>query len=99
MFTNKLKLNPDKTEFMLIGNKCHRSKFDSKFPFDLLGSKLFPAPFARNLGVTFDADFNFIRHINNIVKNSHYHMRDLRRIRKHLTKEASISLANALVSS
>ena len=22
MFTNKLKLNPDKTEFMLIGNKC-----------------------------------------------------------------------------
>ena len=31
MFTNKLKLNPDKTEFMLIGNKCHRNKFDSMF--------------------------------------------------------------------
>ena len=23
MYSNKLKLNPDKTEFMLIGNKCH----------------------------------------------------------------------------
>ena len=31
MFTNKLKLNPDKTEFMLIGNKCHRNKFNSSF--------------------------------------------------------------------
>ena len=26
MFTNKLKLNPDKTELMLIGNKRHRNK-------------------------------------------------------------------------
>ena len=32
MFTNKLKLNPDKPEFMLIGNKCHRNKFNSEFP-------------------------------------------------------------------
>ena len=38
MFTNKLKLNPDKTEFMLIGNKCHHNKFDSKFPVDILFS-------------------------------------------------------------
>ena len=28
MFTNKLKLNPDKTEFMLVGNKCQRKKID-----------------------------------------------------------------------
>ena len=26
MFTIKLKLTPDKMEFMLIGNKCHREK-------------------------------------------------------------------------
>ena len=24
MYNNKLKLNPDKTQFLLIGNKCHR---------------------------------------------------------------------------
>ena len=29
MFTNMLKLNPDNTEFMLIGNKCHQKKFNS----------------------------------------------------------------------
>ena len=38
MFSNKLKLNPDKTEFMLIGNKVHRQTFDSKFPLDFIGS-------------------------------------------------------------
>ena len=31
MFTNKLKLNPDKTEFMLIGNKRHRNKLIQSF--------------------------------------------------------------------
>ena len=99
MFTNKLKLNPDKTEFLLIGNQCHRSKFSSKFPIEILGNLLSPSPFARNLGVTMDADFNFQRHINNTVKSCHYHIRDIRRIRKHLTLDSATALANALVSS
>ena len=28
---NKLKLNPDKTEILLIGNKCHSKDFASSF--------------------------------------------------------------------
>ena len=99
MYSNKLKLNPDKTEFMLIGSKRHRQKFDSKFPLNLIGSKLSPTPTARNLGVIFDQDFNFQNHINSVVKNCFYHMRDLRRIRKHLDIDTATALANALVSS
>ena len=38
MFTNKLKLNPDKTEFMLTGNKCHINKFNSEFPVEVLNN-------------------------------------------------------------
>ena len=34
MFTNKLKLNPYKTEFKLIVNQCHRNKFHSEFPVE-----------------------------------------------------------------
>ena len=37
MSTNKLKLNPDKTEFLLIGNERQRSKYLSMFPIELLG--------------------------------------------------------------
>ena len=38
--TKKLKLNPDKTEFLLIGNERQRSKYLSTFPIELLGVKL-----------------------------------------------------------
>ena len=99
MFTNKLKLNPDKTEFMLIGNKCHRNKFDSKFPVDILNNSIPPAAHAKNLGVIIDSDLNFQRHIKNTVKVCNYFIRDIRRVRKHLTLDASTALANALVSS
>ena len=33
---------------MLIGSKRHRQKFDSKFPLNLIGSKLTPTHTARN---------------------------------------------------
>ena len=39
MSTNQLKLNPDKTEFLLIGNERQRSKYLSMFPIELLGVK------------------------------------------------------------
>ena len=58
MSTNKLKLNPDKTEFLLIGNERQRSKYLSMFPIELLGVKTNPAQSARNLGVIFDKKFH-----------------------------------------
>ena len=57
MSTNKLKLNPDKTEFLLIGNERQWSKYLSMFPIGLLGVGTYPAKSARNLGVIFDKNF------------------------------------------
>ena len=99
MFQNKLKLNPDKTEFILIGNICQRKKYTSKFPINILGNNLSPTDHVRNLGVNFDADLNFQRHINNIVSACNYYIRDIRRIRKHLDLNTATALANAMVSS
>ena len=99
MSTNKLKLNPDKTEFLLIGNERQRSKYLSMFPIELLGVKSYPAKSARNLGVIFDKNFNFHSHISAICSSCIYHIRDLRRIRHHLDLDSPKLLANALVSS
>ena len=55
MFTNRLKLNPDKTDFMLIGKKRHRNKFDSKFSVDILNNSIPPGAHAKNLGVIIKA--------------------------------------------
>ena len=54
MLTNKLKLNPDKTKFLLIWNERHWSKYLSMFPIELFSVKTNPAKSARNLGVIFD---------------------------------------------
>ena len=47
----------------------------------------------------FDADFSFSEHIKRTCKACFLQMRDLRRIRKYLTPEVAVLVANALVSS
>ena len=99
MGSNKLKLNPDKTEFILFGSSSQRAKLASCFPVDILGSQLCPTDKVRNLGVVFDSNFSFSQHVSSVCKSCFIHLRDLRRIRRHLPKTAAIALANALVSS
>ena len=64
MLTNKLKLSPDKTEFLLIGNERQQSKYLSMFLIELLGVKTNPAKSVRNLGAIFDNLFTFHSHIS-----------------------------------
>lgn len=99
MSVNKLKLNPDKTEFLLIGHQRQRVKYLDKFPVDLLGIETNPVNTARNLGVLFDQNFTFKSHISTIRKSCLYHIRDLRRIRRYLNLDSAKLLAHALVSS
>jgi len=99
MFVNKLKLNPDKTEFIVFGTPLHRSQLSHLFPVELLGNSISPANKVRNLGVIFDSSFNFSAQVSSICSSSYYHIRDFARIRRYLDKSTAISLANALVSS
>ena len=78
------KLNPDKTEFILIGTKTQRDKFKKYFPTKLLDQDV-TSDSARNLGVEFDKDFNFKKHISKVCRSCYYHIRDLRRFRRCLT--------------
>ena len=99
MFTNKLKLNPDKTEFILIGSHKNRKQLPPHFPISILGNQVSPAQSVRNLGVVFDSNFNFSNHVSQVIKSTRVHARDLYRIRPLLDLNTSVLLANALVSS
>ena len=99
MHQNKLKLNPDKTEFMLIGNAAQTKECAKYFPTKILGCDTIPVNHVKNLGFYFDSFFNFHHHISQISKSCFYHIRDLRRIRKHLSLPTATALANALVCS
>ena len=99
MSMNKLKLNPDKTEFLLIRNERQQCKCLSMFPIELFGVKTNPAKSARNLGVILDENFNFHSHISAVCSSCFYHMRDLQRIHRHLDLHSTTLLATVLVSS
>jgi hypothetical protein len=99
MFLSKLKLNPNKTEFLLIGHEQQRKKYLSQFPIPIMGLEAQPAKSARNLGVVFDKNFNFRSHISQVCRSCFYHIRDMRRIRRHLSLENAKTLAIAMVTS
>ena len=64
MSENKLKLNPDKTEFIVFGAKDRHKWLSDSLPVNILGNCLSPADVVRNLGVLFDAKFCFTNHVN-----------------------------------
>ena len=99
MFTNKLKLNPDRIKFILIGSPKNRKQLLPHFPINILGNQVSPAQSVRNLGVVFDSNFNFSNHVSQVIKSTRVHARDLYRIRPFLDLNTSVLLANALVSS
>ena len=43
MGSNKLKLNPDETEFIVFGSKVLRNQFFHFFPVNILGNLLSPS--------------------------------------------------------
>ena len=47
--SSKLKLNLDKTEFIVFGTKAQRQNLSSHFCINILGSLLYPAYIVQNL--------------------------------------------------
>ena len=99
MFTNKLKLKRDKTEFILIGSKNNHKQLFPHFLINILGNQVSPAQSIKNIRVVFDSNYTFFDHVSQVIKSTRVHVRDLYRIRPLLDLKTSVLLANALVSS
>ena len=97
MESSKLKLNPDKTDIIIIGTK-QRNKVINHFSVKLLGSDTFPSDTVHNLGVVFDSDFNFCQHISQVCKSCFYHICDLHRIRHHISISIAKTISMALIN-
>jgi hypothetical protein len=98
MKDNFLKLNDEKTEFLLFGS-CHQLK-KINIPFIRIGdSEIIPSSKARNLGVIFDSTMTMKYHISNIVRSSSFHIRNIGRIRKYLNHNATEQIIHAFITS
>ena len=65
MSTSKLKVNPNKTKFIIFGSKRQGDKLKACFPIDILGNLLCPVDSVKNLGVWFDSDL-----LNSMISGS-----------------------------
>ena len=98
MSASKLKLNPDKTEFILFGSKKQRDRLNARFPVNILGNPPSSHQVSQEPGCVV-CDFLFSQYVQNICKGCFIELRDFRSIRQFLTHEASVSVATAFVSS
>ena len=98
MYDNKLKLNPDKTEFLIITSQRNQPKYDVQ-SLALDDEIIARSATARNLGVTIDSELNLENHIANMVKTCYFYIRWLRNIRPYISEAMAKSLVHALVLS
>ena len=92
----KLKLNDDKTEFMIIGSSQQLEKV-SVPELSFGDTSVAPASTARNLGILFDPNLKFDAQITKTCCTDHYYLHNIRKIRKYLTMDSSRCLVHALV--
>ena len=83
MLHDKLKLNDDKTEFILIGTRQQLAKVDG---ISLCVGDSNVA--AKNLGTWIDSNLNLKINVNNTRKAAYYHLTNMRRIRKYLDEKS-----------
>ena len=98
MYHNKLKLNQEKTEFIIFSSNvnCKHIAVDNI----LLGTATIPrASTVRNLGVYMDMQLNMMYHINDVKKRCFYYMRWIWGVRHLLTTQATKYVVHALVIS
>ncbi len=98
MATNTLKLNDDKTVFLLIGRKAQVNKVS--IDSFLVGESLIPkSDMAPNLGTLWDSELSLKPHVEKTCRSALYHLRNIYKIRKCLSKSDAETLVHAYITS
>src|ERR1700733_3517559 len=97
MSSNRLKLNPLKTQFIWFGTQAQLQKLDlpalsSAFPHLTFLTQV------RNLGVILDQELNFAAHIAHLTRSCYYTLRQLRVVSRSLTRSSAATLVHALIN-
>jgi hypothetical protein len=96
--SNKLLINPTKTEFMIFGmEKSIKNLPNLSIPF--LGKILTPVTVCKDLGLTLDATLTFDDHINLLTSTLTSSLCQINRVRHLFDKNALLVMINCLVFS
>ncbi|KAK3526049.1 hypothetical protein QTP70_012887 [Hemibagrus guttatus] len=96
MTAHQLKLNPSKTELLVIPGDPSPAQ---DLVISLSNSMISPSATARNLGVTMDNQLSFSSHVTNVTRSCRFLLYNIRRIRPFLSTQATQVLVQSLVIS
>ena len=97
MIGNKLKINDDKTEFLIITSP--NANFSEELNFTIGNEVVLPSTSCKSLGVMFDQHIHMDAQISHICQTTHFHLRNIRAIRDLLPQPAVEQLIHSLVTS
>ena len=99
MMTNKLKLNDNKTEVVLLGTRQQLEKLESNGEFKVkTGSEIIkPVSSARNLGYFMESQLKSKTHITKVCGTSYSTLKNIARIHSLLTPETAKIIVQGLV--
>ncbi|KAK3528352.1 hypothetical protein QTP86_034147 [Hemibagrus guttatus] len=96
MTAHQLKLNPRKTELLVIPGDPSPAQ---DLAISLNNSMISPSATARNLGVTMDNQLSFSSPVTNVTRSCRFLLYNIRRIRPFLSTQATQVLVQSLVTS
>ena len=94
MSCNKLKLNEDKTDSMLISHFSHDAP---RVSINMSGSIIEASDNIKNLGVVFDCDMSMSPQIRTLCRSLYFQIRKIGSIRDYLTENVTQKLVTSLV--
>ena len=92
MVANKLSVNPNKMEYLLLFNPNPKHFNNPNCSINIDSNIISPNDSAKNLGVVFQSDTSMDKHISAVVKSSFLQLRDFHRSRPLISKTAAITL-------
>eukprot|EP00057_Strongylocentrotus_purpuratus_P012458 XP_011666932.1 PREDICTED: tyrosine-protein kinase receptor Tie-1-like [Strongylocentrotus purpuratus] len=98
MQRNMLKLNCEKTEF-LVAVSPHFSHLVSDITLAIGDADIEPSTTVRSLGVVLDSSLRMNHHVSSLSSTLHFHLSNIARIRPYLDKSACEHAVRALVTS
>lgn len=98
MGSHFLKLNDEKTEFMLFGTE-NDIKQVTGWTVSVGGAEILPSRDARNIGAYLDPQMKMTVQISKTIRACYCQLRSISKIKRFLTKDAVIRLCHAFITS
>ena len=89
---NRLMINDDKIELILIGTRQQLGKINDVCNISVGEYVIYPISYVRNLGAWFDNKLSMSMHVTKTCNAAFYHLHDIRRIKKYLSRDSLLTL-------